>query len=291
MQNQKLTIAVQKSGRLSEGTIMLLQKCGINVQKKNHSLLIEDNQFGVDCIFTRDDDIPVFVEKGICDLGIIGENLIQEYNTPDLYILAKLGFAKCRLSLAFPEGSYCSKLSDLNGRTIATSYPKILSRFLNENTIKADIITLQGSVELAPRIGISDCVFDLVSSGKTLKENGLIEFKTVANSEAILIKRKNALLSSSKKQRIEQLLMRMRSVLTAENSRYIMMHLDRSKLSRLKTILSGSESPTILKLQGESNKVAVHVVSKEDVFWETIEILKSIGASSILILPIEKMIL
>lgn len=285
----KLSLALQKSGRLSDGCIALFKSAGINIRKSSNQLLVQDEDFGIDFIFARDDDIPGLVENGVCDLGIVGENLLQEYNIDAVKIIAKLGFAKCRLSIAFPkEGDY-SSVNDLNGKSIATSYPKTLAKFLDENNVKSKIVTMHGSVELAPQIGIADMICDLVSSGATLKENGLMEFMALARSEAVLIAQ-NGVFPEQKQRLLDRLLLRIKGVLQAQQSCYIMMHIDRSSLSELIKVLPGSESPTILELQGMPKKVAVHVVSLEAVFWDTIEKLKEIGASSILVLPIKKMI-
>lgn len=286
---QRLSIALQKAGRLADGCINLFQKCGIKIRISKDQLLVQNDDFGIDFIFARDDDIPGFIENGVCDIGIIGENLLEEYNTSSIDIIEKLGFAKCRLSLACLKTAIYSGIQAINGKTIATSYPNILSKFLKKNKIVAKIVTMHGSVELAPQIGIADLICDLVSSGGTLKENGLQELDIISTSEAVLI-RKNTPFPDSKQILLNRLLLRIKAILQAEQSRYIMLHIERSKLPELKKILPGCESPTILELQGVSDKVAVHVVSLEEVFWDTIEKLKEIGASSILVLPIEKMI-
>lgn len=285
----KLSIALQKSGRLSDGCIALFQSAGIKISESNNQLLVQDEDFGLDFIFARDDDIPGLVENGVCDLGIIGENLLQEYNVNAAKVILKLGFAKCRLSLANMRGTKYGSINDLNGQSIATSYPKTLSKFLNDNNIKSKVVTMHGSVELAPQIGIADVICDLVSSGATLKENGLVEFMKIADSEAVLIGQKRDL-AEQKQELLDRLLLRINGVLQASQSRYIMMHIDKTRLSALQKVLPGSESPTILELQGMPEKVAVHVVSLEEVFWDTIEKLKEIGASSILVFPIEKII-
>ena len=286
----KLTIALQKSGRLSDGCIDLFQSAGIKIYKSKNQLLLQDEDFGVDFIFARDDDIPALVENGIVDLGVIGENLLQEYDTGLVEIITRLGFAKCRLSIAKPSTKENFLLQNLNGKSIATSYPKTLNNFLKKNNIKAKVVVMHGSVELAPKIGIADLICDLVSSGATLKENGLSEVKLVSNSEAVLIGNIYGL-TQPKNILLKRLLLRINGVIEATTRRYIMMHLDREKVSGLGSILSGSESPTILELQGMPNKVAVHLVSLEGLFWDTIEKLKELGASSILVMPIEKMIL
>jgi len=286
---QKLSVVLQKSGKLSDGCVTLFQRCGIEIKAAKNQLLFQDDAFGIDFIFARDDDIPGLVENNICDLGIVGENLLQEYNADSINIVTKLGFAKCRLSLAHLKTANFSSINDLNDKSIATSYPKILSGFLRANNVNAKIVTMHGSVELAPQIGIADVICDLVSSGATLKENGLVEFMVIAKSEAVLINKQNSF-SDSKQALLDRLLLRITGVLQAERNRYIMMHIDRSRLPELIKILPGGESPTILELQGMPQKIAVHIVSLEEVFWDTIEKLKEIGASSILVIPIEKMI-
>lgn len=286
----KLSIALQKSGRLSEGCIALFQSAGIHIRRSKNQLLVQDDSFGIDFIFARDDDIPGLIESGACDLGIVGENVIQEYNESAVRIIEKLGFAQCRLSIACPNAKKSFNISDLNGQTIATSYPNVLSRFLATQGVTAKVVTMHGSVELAPKIGIADMICDLVSTGATLKENGLKETEVVLRSEAVLIAQ-NEVLSQEKQALLERLLLRINGVLQAKKRRYIMMHMDRANLSKLSQLLSGSESPTVLELQGMPDKVAVHVVSFESVFWDTIEKLKTIGATSILVLPIEKMII
>jgi ATP phosphoribosyltransferase len=291
-----MRIALQRSGRLAEGSLSLLEKCGIKVQVTKNQLLTRDSKFGIDFIFARDDDIPGLVETGICDLGIIGKNLLDEYcgDNQDrckiLKIVMELGFSRCKLSIATPKGQNYKSINDLNGKIIATSYPNSLGNFLKQNNIDAKIVTMHGSVELAPQIGIADLICDLVSSGATLNENGLQEFIPVKESEAILIANK-ANLTDEKQELLARLILRIKAVLKVNQNKYIMLHIDRSKLPMLSQILPGSESPTILELQGNKDKVAVHVVSLEEVFWETIEKLKAIGATSILVLPIEKMIL
>lgn len=288
-----LRFGMQKSGRLAEGTIALLQKCGYSVKLSKHQLLMQEKS-GIDFIFTRDDDIPGFLAKNVCDLGVFGENLLTEYllankdQQENLEVIMPLGFSRCRLSIASPQDKTYKDIKTLNNTVIATSYPKTLENFLQTNNLKAEIVTMHGSVELAPKIGIADLICDLVSSGATLKENGLVEMMKIADSQAVLVCSKNS--GTPKKQAlINNMLLRMKGVLDAKQNKYIMLHIDKDKIADIKEILPSSEAPTVLALQGASDKVAVHVVSPEEVFWETIEKLKSIGATSILVLPIEKM--
>jgi ATP phosphoribosyltransferase len=287
---ETISIALQKSGRLSEEGLSLFKRCGISVRYAKHQLFIQDDQFGIDFIFTRDDDIPHLVQNGLCDLGIVGDNVLQELTDSKIQRIMPLGFGQCRLSLAHLKNESYQSIQDLQGKTIATSYPNTLQQFLAANHVDATLVTMSGSVELAPQIGLADLICDLVSSGSTLKENGLHEFMTISQSQAMLI-RSGTMFSLEKQARLDRLLLRINAVLKAAQSRYIMLHIDEAKLPQLSSILPGSESPTVLALQGSPGKVAVHVVSLESVFWETIEKLKAIGASSILVLPIEKMIL
>jgi ATP phosphoribosyltransferase len=290
-----LRFAIQKSGRLAEGSQNLLTQCGIHLQARRSQLMTSDDSFGVEFLFVRDDDIPGMIESGVCDIGIFGQNLLDEYNARSAYGYSKLepvldlGFSRCRLSIASPKDSSYSSLSDMNGKVIATSYPYTLEKFLLENNIEASVVTLHGSVELASHIGVSDLICDLVSSGATLYENGLKEIVKISESQALLVRRKDSL-SSLKKELVERLILRIKGVQNAAKNKYIMMHIEKDRLDKLEDILPGSESPTIIELKGYSDKVAVHVVSHEEVFWDTVEKLKAIGASSILVLPIEKMI-
>lgn len=291
MSVNRLRIALQKSGKLSEGSIELLNKCSFKIKPAKNHYLIQSKEMNTDFLMIRDDDIPGFVDSNASDLGIVGENGYMEYalENPenDLEIIARLQFAYCRLSLAAPEGAGIEQLADYNGKTIATSYPATLADYLNKNNINARIIQMHGSVELAPKIAVADAICDLVSTGATLKENGLIETHIILESEAVLIGRKSA--SNELKAKAQELMFRINSVIDAKDSKYIMLHINKDAISKLKDILPGCESPTVLHLHGTDNKVAVHVVSKEGVFWDTIAKLKSIGASSILVVPIEKM--
>lgn len=287
----RLRIALQKSGKLSEGSIDLLNKCSFKIKPAKNHYLVQSKEMNTDFLLIRDDDIPGFVDSNASDLGIVGENGYQEYvlENPDndLEIIARLQFAYCRLSLAAPQESGIKDLADYNGKTIATSYPATLMDYLQKNNIHAKIIQMHGSVELAPKIAVADAICDLVSTGATLKENGLVETHVILESEAVLIGRKSAPAIIRKQAR--ELMFRINSVIDAKDSKYIMLHIDKDAVGKLKDILPGCESPTVLHLHGDDNKVAVHVVSKEGVFWDTIAKLKSIGASSILVVPIEKM--
>ncbi len=290
-QEQKLRIGLQKSGKLSEGSIQLLNKCNFNLRIPKNHLLVHSKELNTDFLMVRDDDIPGFVSSGVCDIGIIGENLFIEYDLTNkkhnIEIIARLKFAYCRLSIAVKANSSIKMIKDLNGKRIATSYPETLKKFLKKEKIDAEIIIMHGSVELAPRIGVADAICDLVSSGATLKENDLTELNTIIESEALLVANKN--LPKNIRDKVENLNFRFQSVIRAQDSKYIMLHIDKKNINKLKEILPGCESPTVLDLQGNPDKVAVHVVSKEDVLWDTIDKLKKIGASSILVVAINKM--
>lgn len=291
MQQQRLRVALQKSGKLSEGSFELLNKCSFKLRASKNHYLIQSKELNTSFLLIRDDDIPGFVDSNASDIGIVGENGYFEYilENPNhnLEIIAKLDFAYCRLSIAVPEDGDIKSIHDLNGKTIATSYPESLRDFLAKNKINAKILVMHGSVELAPKIAIADAICDLVSTGATLKENALVELQVIFESEAVLIGRKNV--PTEIRERTDELVFRLQSVMNAKDSKYIMLHIAKDKIAQLQALLPGCESPTVLPLHGSESKVAVHVVSKEGVFWDTIAKLKSIGASSILVLPIEKM--
>ena len=287
----RLRIALQKSGKLSDGSIDLLNKCSFNIRPAKNHYLVKSDELNTDFLMVRDDDIPGFIDSGASDIGIAGENLFIEYQldnpSNNLEIISRLKFATCRLSIAVISDGNVKCLNDLNGKTIATSYPSTLKDFLDKNNINAKIIVMHGSVELAPKIGIADAICDLVSTGTTLKENGLFEMEVILKSEAVLVGRKG--LSQDIKKRVDELIFRFQSVIKAKNSKYIMLHIDKANVGKLKDLLPGCEAPTILALDGYPDKVAVHVVTEENVFWDTISKLKSIGATSILSVAIEKM--
>lgn len=287
----KLRVALQKSGKLSEGSFELLNKCSFKLRPSKNHYLIESKELDSSFLLIRDDDIPGFVDSETSDIGIVGENGYFEYilDNPEhnLTIVAKLGFAHCRLSIAVPQDGEIKTIKDLEGKTIATSYPASLQDFLAKHGVKAKVLIMHGSVELAPKIAIADAICDLVSTGATLKENKLVELEVIFDSEAVIIGNRNQ--SIDIQERVAELVFRLQSVIEAKDSKYIMLHIDKSQVGKLQEILPGCESPTVLHLHDNENKVAVHVVSKDGVFWDTISKLKSIGASSILVLPIEKM--
>lgn len=288
----RIKIAVQKSGRLNNDSIDLLIKCGLSIRLQPQALFCHVENFPIDILFIRDDDIPTLVMDQVCDLGIVGENILLEKNScqqKKLQTIRKLGFCRCRLSIALPVAKTFHTTNDLNGLKIATSYPNLLQTFLAENNIAAEIMKISGSVEIAPKLGMADAICDLVSTGRTLKENNLKEVEPIIQSEAVLIQAKRKS-SPAIDELLMLLLSRIDSVLKAHESKYIMFHVPTAALSAIKTLLPGCETPTILLLQGVQDKVAVHVVSHEKIFWTTLEKLKEIGATSILVLPIEKML-
>lgn len=281
-----LKIAIQKSGRLHEGSLQLLKECGIDVSNGNNQLRVQAMNFPLEIFFLRDDDIPEYVQDAVADIGFVGENVVAEKNK-GVIPLDKLGFGKCRLSIAIPKNGNLNSLRDLNGKKIATSYPLILADFLQANKINAMIQEISGSVEIAPRIGLADAICDLVSSGSTLFSNELTELETVLKSEAVLISNKN--LPAEKQHLLDKLIFRIRAVKKAKNNKYVLLNAPNDKLDEICKLLPGMKSPTILPL-AESGWSSVHSVISETDFWNIIEQLKLNGAQGILIIPIEKMI-
>lgn len=281
-----LRIAVQKSGRLYDGSMKLLKECGIEISNGNNQLRVTAANFPVEVFFLRDDDIPEYVQDAVADIGFVGENVVTESNK-QTDTIEKLGFGKCRLSIAVPKNGSMQSVNDLEGKKIATSYPFILSNFLTQRNITASIHEISGSVEIAPKIGLADAICDLVSSGSTLFTNELKEMEVILSSEAILISNKE--LSANKKIILESLLFRIRSVKKARNNKYVLLNAPNDKLDTICSLLPGMKSPTILPL-AESGWSSVHSVINESDFWNVIEKLKVAGAQGILIIPIEKMI-
>lgn len=282
-----LRIAVQSKGRLYEETMTLLQESGINLNLSKRTLLVQAGNFPVEILFLRDDDIPQSVAGGVADVGIVGENEYVERNEK-ANLIKRLGFSKCRISLAIPKAVDYKGLDWFNGKKIATSYPGILKSFLEKNNICAESHVITGSVEIAPGIGLADAIFDIVSSGSTLVSNNLREVEIVMQSEALLIGNPN--LSEEKKEIMEELLFRFDAVKAAQGKKYIMMNVPNSQLEAVISVLPGIKSPTVMPLaQGDWS--SVHTVLDEKRFWEIIGKLKSLGAEGILVLPIEKMIL
>lgn len=284
--NETLKLAVQKKGRLYDGSISLLKECGIDVSNGNNQLRVQAANYPLEVFFLRDDDIPEYVQDAVVDIGFVGENVAAEKNKA-VKSVEKLGFGKCRLSVAVPKNGIIKSVADLNGKKIATSYPLVLSDFLKEKKINATIQEISGSVEIAPRIGLADAICDLVSSGSTLFSNELEELETVLKSEAVLICNKN--LSSEKQNLLDKLLFRIRAVKKAKNNKYVLLNAPNDKLDAICKLLPGMKSPTILPL-AESGWSSVHSVISENDFWNVIENLKANGAQGILIIPIEKMI-
>lgn len=282
-----LRIAVQTKGRLFEETMALLKEAGIKLSAGKRSLLVPSKTFPVELLFLRDDDIPQAVADGVADVGIVGENEYVE-KKQDAEIVKRLGFSKCRISLAIPKEAEYNNLSWFAGKKIATSYPEILNDFLKKNAIKADIHVISGSVEIAPGIGLSDAIFDIVSSGSTLVSNHLKEVEVVMQSEALLISNKN--LKKEKKEILEELIFRLDSVKAAEGKKYILLNAPNDKLDEIFALLPGMKSPTVLPL-AEEGWSSVHSVIEEKKFWEIITKLRNLGAEGILVIPIEKMIL
>ena len=283
----KLKIALQKSGRLYDDSIKVLKECGIELQNGVNKLLNEATNFPIQILFLRDDDIPQYVEDGVADIGIVGENIIYE-TAKDVVIIDKLGFGKCRLSIAVPRNENYVDASFLNNKRIATTYPLLLQNFLKKNEIEAEIHEISGSVEITTGLGLADAICDLVSSGSTLFSNGLKETEVILNSEASLISNKN--LSTEKEILLNKLLFRIQAVKKAKKYKYILLNAPDDKLDVICNLIPGMKSPTILPL-GVSGWSSLHSVVHEDDFWNIIEGLKENGAEGILIAPIEKMVL
>lgn len=297
MDEPRLKIALQKSGRLADPSLDLLSRCGLKLSRGKDQLLGFGENMPLDVLFVRDDDIPDLVREDVCDLGLVGLNVLEEKRlgldpkagAEVLEPLRNLEFGRCRLALAAPEGFSYQGVSCLAGKRIATTYPRLLERYLRGHQLGADIVTLSGSVEIAPRLGRADLICDLVSTGSTLQANHLIEVETVLESHAVLI-RTPVELPREKAEWVERLLKRIDGVQQVHESKYIMLHAPRAALPEIRRLLPGSESPTIIPLEGWPDRVAVHAVCRENVFWETLESLKSVGASALLVLPVEKML-
>lgn len=283
----KLRIAIQKSGRLYDESIKLLNECGIELRNVKDRLKTESDTFPIEVFFLRDDDIPQYVEDGVADIGIVGENVLFEKNKK-ADIVEKLGFGKCRLSIAIPRSQTYEGIQSLDGKRIATSYPFLVNEFLNKNNITGEIHEISGSVEIAPGIGLADVVVDLVSSGSTLLMNGLKEVETILQSQSVLIKNKG--LTKDQEILLDKLLFRIKAVKKAKRTKYVLMNVPNNKLENIIALLPGMKSPTVLPL-AETGWSSVHSVLSEDEFWEKIEQLKAAGAEGILVIPIEKMVI
>lgn len=282
-----LKIAIQKSGRLFEDSIALLKECGIDLRNVKDRLRTTSDNFPIEVFFLRDDDIPQYVEDGVADIGIVGENVLFEKNKT-VEVLEQLGFGKCRLSLAIPRNEEFAGIQQLQGKRIATSYPVLLANYLKEYNVTADIHEISGSVEIAPGIGLAEAIADLVSSGSTLFMNGLKEVATILSSQAVLVKNHN--LSNDKIILLNKLLFRIRAVKKSKRNKYILLNAPNDKLNAILNLLPGMRSPTVLPLASPGWS-SIHSVLSEDTFWEIIEQLKAAGAEGILVIPIEKMIL
>ena len=283
----KLKIAIQKSGRLHDDSVKLLKECGIDISNGVNRLKAEASNFPLEVFFLRDDDIPQYVEDAVADIGIVGENVVLEKNK-DVDVVEKLGYSRCRLSIAVGRNEVYENVTYLQGKKIATSYPLVVANFLNANNVTAEIHEISGSVEIAPGIGLADAICDLVSSGSTLFMNGLKEVETVLKSEAVLIQHPR--LSADKQQLLDKLLFRIQSVKKAKNNKYILLNAPNNNLDTIIKLLPGMKSPSVLPL-AEKGWSSVHSVLNENEFWEIIEKLKAAGAQGILVIPIEKMIL
>jgi len=283
----KLKIAIQKSGRLHDDSLRLLKECGIDISNGVNKLKSEASNFPMEVYFLRDDDIPQYVEDTVADIGLVGENVVYE-KKKKVEVVEKLGFGKCRLSIAVNRHDEYNDCSFLNGKKIATSYPVLVQQFLDENNINAEIHEISGSVEIAPGIGLAEAICDLVSSGSTLFTNGLKEVETVLQSQAVLIK--NYQLGYVQQYLLDKLLFRIRAVKKAKNNKYILLNAPNEKLTEIISLLPGMKSPTVLPLAIEGWS-SVHSVLSENEFWEIIEKLKAAGAQGILVVPIEKMII
>jgi ATP phosphoribosyltransferase len=293
MSEQRLRIAIQKSGRLSEGSFELLKSCGLTISRGRDKLYGRVQELPIDVLLLRDDDIPAFVADDACDLGIVGQNVFEEdilngtREAPATEVL-RLGFARCRLMLAAPKEWTFDGASTLDGKRIATSYPALTRAWLEAEGVSAKAVMMKGSVEVAPRLKIADAVCDIVSTGATLDANGLKPVATVFDSEAILIRNRRDF-SQAKQKVFDALMKRINGVMSSRDAKYIMMNAPRDAVAAITEFLPGAESPTVLELAGNPDKVAIHAVCRESVFWDTLEQLKKFGASAILVLPIEKM--
>ena len=282
-----LRVAIQKSGRLSEKSLSILSEAGISLNNGSRKLRSLSGSFPLEVIYLRDDDIPEYVQDGVADIGIVGENEYLE-KACEVDLIERLGYARCRLSIAIPKADPYDGIEDLNGKQIATSYPVILNKYLKEHGVHAEIHVLSGSVELAPSIGMADAIFDIVSSGSTLISNGLREVEVVMHSEAVMIA--NPSLDEGAKKILDSLVFRIRSVLAATNNKYILLNAPNESLDKIIAVLPGIKSPTVTPL-ADPGWSSVHSVLSEEAFWDSIDRLRELGAQGILVIPIEKMII
>ncbi len=290
---ERLRIALQKKGRLADDSYALLKKCGLRFSIRSGGLLARVKNMPIDLLLVRDDDIPSFVANDASDIGIVGENVLVEEQEMaktalDAEIAMRLGFSRCRLCLASPDNSTIKSPRDLQNTRIATTYPGVLSQYLNKNSIIAKSVEMKGAVELAPSIGIAESICDLVSSGATLEANGLTAFETILESEAVLITSSREL-APEKQAILDKLMSRIDGVIKSSETKYIMMNAPMDKVDAITELLPGADAPTIMPLAGDKELVALQAVCTENIFWETLEDLKKLGARAILVLPIEKM--
>jgi ATP phosphoribosyltransferase len=294
---QRIKIAVQKTGRLTDHSIDLLERCGLKITKSKDQLICYGENMPIDLLLVRDDDIPGLVSEDVCDLGIVGLNVVEEKRrtreaegqSAQFKQVFELDFGHCRLSLAGPEDTQFNGPESLENTRIATSYVGLLTDYLKKNNVNAETVYFSGAVEIAPKLGRAEFICDLVSTGGTLKANGLAEVEVILESEAVVIQT-NKPLGTDKQALVDKILQRLDGVLQVRESKYIMLHAPKAALAEIRDLLPGSEAPTILRLDGSDDKVAVHAVCRENVFWETLENLKAAGASSLLVLPVEKML-
>ena len=286
--NGRMKIAIQRNGRLTEDSVALLRACGLSFEFQKQSLYSPCNNFDLDVLAIRDDDIPEYVQDGVADLGIIGENILQERQA-HVHILAPLGFGGCKLMISVPQKSAIRKMSDLNGLRIGTTYPTILRSFLKENKVKAGIVELSGSVELAPSLNVADVICDIVSTGTTAKMYGLRTFCTVLKSQAVLVANQASMNDKKKRAAIDRLMIRVHGSQEASGKRYLMMNAPADSVAKLKRVIPSLKSPTVVPL-AEPGMVAIHSVVAEDIFWDVMEKLKKAGATDIIVVPIETII-
>lgn len=293
MSQDRLTLAVQKKGRLAEGGFDMIKRAGVKLAYGKDDLMKCAENYPLDLMLIRDDDIPSFVASGACDYGIVGENVLYEAQSRSerlrgLEVVLKLGFAKCKLKLAAAANGPIKSAEDLQGRSVATSYPGLTKQYLAERGIEAEMVEMGGSVEVAPRMGVADAICDLVSTGATLQANGLVAFETVLESQAVLVRNPNAA-TAEKAEFGDRLVERFKGVMASRQTKYILMNAPADRLEEVRDILPGTDAPTVAPVVGREDVVAVHAVCTEEVFWTTLEKLKSVGARSILVMPIEKM--
>jgi ATP phosphoribosyltransferase len=294
---QRIKIAVQKTGRLTDHSIDLLERCGLKVTKSKDQLICYGENMPIDLLLVRDDDIPGLVSDDVCDLGIVGLNVVeekrlkleQEGSKGQFKQIFELDFGHCRLAIAAPEGIQYDGPKSLENSRIATSYIGLLTNYLNMNNINAEPVYFSGAVEIAPKLGRADFVCDLVSSGDTLRANGLREVAVLLESEAVVIQTL-APLGDEKQALVDKIIQRLDGVLKVRDSKYIMLHAPRAALAEIRALLPGAEAPTVMPLEGSDDRIAIHAVCRENVFWETLENLKAAGATSLLVLPVEKML-